>query len=412
MSAQGITDDGGTEVRKAAGGSLDDGLNRLWIERIAETLHFDSLAGRILNRPDLAPYLLFATVYAIDIPVLSSVQYLRFGYHPFIANPSNILVPVGLAFAIWASRSLRSGYETAIQELNDNEGVEQFKQELGIIERVSTLVSAETSTAYREANIRKLVSNRLKIVLLLIGWAFHASWLFFNPEAMEYVFSFGGPVIGIIKFFGIIPFFYYIIGVDFASVYLGILLLLPLKLRISGEINFQDPLGYGHLKPIGDLIKSGTLYYFLAVGAYIIFMGVTAFLARRGAQLADVTRINTFGIAVTIVIGIVLFVLPILVIHGHMKHAKHAKIQQLAKEVEDRGPKDDGMMFPETSIPESVDEGHEYIQYFIKISKVENTHEYPVDVTHLQELVLAAFVPYLAHVTVTFLLTYTASGGH
>lgn len=401
------------EWRTRLGVDGDDGeptSNRLWIERMAGALGFDALSDRLFGRRDLGAYLLFGLAFFVDVPVLSTIQYVQRGFHPYLVNPSTIIVPFGLAFGIWGARRLRDRYEATVAEILTEGHPEAFGQAPGPIVRTLLWFSTDGSPD-RPTSLLELVSDRLRILGLLVGWGYHVSWLVFNPDAMQYVFEMEGPIIGPIKYFGIIALVYYVIGVDFAAVYVGILLVAPLKLRRTGLIDFQDPLGYGRLKPLGDLIKSGTLYYFLAVGVWVVFTGLSNYFARTGSPIPAVAMVSTLGIAILIVFGVVLFVLPILVVHGHMKHAKHQKIQQLAHEVERRGPEGDEMMFPETKIPESVDEGHDYIQYFIKLTKVENTREYPIDVSHLQELVLAALVPYVAHVTVTFLLSYSG-GGH
>lgn len=389
----------------------DDVRNELWIERAAEFVGLEALARERLDRPWLAPYLLFGFVYLVDYGLLAALQYRGQGFHPFLANPSIVLLPVGMAFAIWAARRLRDAYEDTVEGLIENGGDERFGRPPGPLARsVLRLDGTRTVGGVEGTTLRKLVSDRLKVVLLLLGWGFHASWIVFTPDALAFIFDVQGPV-GAIRFFGTIPFVYYVIVVDFAAVYVGILLLLPYKVRTIGIINFQDPLAYGHLKPIGDLTKAGTKLYLFAVAAYVLFTGFSAYFAGADASLPGPVPVGLLGVSAAIVVGVALFVHPVIVVHGHMKNAKHEKIQELAREVEASGPREDEMMFPETSVPETPDDGHEYVQYFIKMTRVENTHEYPIDVSHLQELVLAALVPFVAHVTVTVLFSYVGNGG-
>lgn len=404
-----------TESASGDNGGLERPRNGLWIERMARRLGAETAADRLFGRPDLAPYLIVGTVILVDFGLLTALQsLLPSSTAPYLLNPASVLIPAGTMFALWGSRRLRDDYETAIEGLLERDGTEQLPQSPG---RLWNAVLRADSTRVTDTNaravVRQLVSDRLKAALLLLGWGYHGSWILLNPDAQTFIFDVNGPVIGSIKFFVIIPLVYYVVAVDFGSIYLGVLLLAPVKLRATGFIDLQDPLGYGRLKPFGDLTKSATLYYFVAISAYILLIGISDILARAGAPLPRNEIVNLFGVGLAITFGVVLFVLPILIIHGLMKHAKHEKIHQLAREVEACGPSDDEMMFPDTKVPDSVEEGHDYIQYFIKITKVENTHEYPVDVSHIQEIALAALVPYMAHVTVTFLVSYTAtSGGH
>lgn len=386
--------------------------NQLWIEWMARQFKFDRLGDRLFGRPTLAPYLFFGAVVVLSAGVLSTFQYLQWGYHPYLVNPSAVLSPLGVFFGIWASRRMRQAYEDAVAALIEADGVEQFQAPLGLGGRVVLWFGADSDSDDLEAILRSIVSNRLKAVLLLAGWGFHASWILFNPEVQTFIFETSGTIIGPIKHLVVTPLVIYVVGVDFMGVYVGAILLVPLKLRSTGLINFQDPLGFGQLKPVGHLIKSGTLYYFAGAGAYVLFKGLTVFFARQGAPIPGTTTVATYGITLILVVGVVLFVLPILITHGHMKQAKHRKIQQLAADVQRHGPEGDEMMFPETQVPDTIEEGQEYLHYFIKMTKVENTREYPVDISHLQEFVLAALVPYIAHVTVTFLLSYSSGGGH
>lgn len=405
----------GTSSTPPEDGEWERPRNKLWIERIARRIGAETAANRLFDRPDLAPYLLIGTVILLDFVLLTTLQVLLpYALAPRLLNPAAVLVPAGLLFAIWASRQLRDDYEAAIEKLLDEDGTEQFQQPLSrpwkaVLRADSTRVTDTNASAV----IRELVSDRLKAALLLLGWAYHASWMLFTPETQTFIFDVNGPIVGFIRYFVIVPLIYYVVALDFGSIYLGVLLVAPVKLRATGYIDLQDPLGFGRLKPLGDLIKFATLYYFLAIAAYILLLGLTDISAGTGAPIPESGSVELVGVGLAITFGIALFVLPILIIHGHMKHAKHQKIRQLADNVQDGGPSGDKMMFPDTTVPDSVDDGHDYIQYFIKITNVENTHEYPIDVSHIQEIALAAVVPYIAHVTVTFLLTYTATnGGH
>lgn len=62
-----------------------------------------------------------------------------------------------------------------------------------------------------------------------------------------------------------------------------------------------------------------------------------------------------------------------MMLHGDMKGAKLAKIDEIASNVERGGPPDEPDMFPETSAPWTMDEDHEYVLRYIKMRKVENT---------------------------------------
>lgn len=386
--------------------------NQLWIERVSTALRFDELGSALFDRSGLGPYLFILVIMFVDIPILSTLRYLETGYHPFLANPGVILIPIGLLYGIWGARRLRNQFEEAVEESVIKDGVtDRFPKTLSVPWRwLLRLGTHHGDTEVGREQLEEIISLRFKVLLLLVGWGIHLSWILLNPNALPLIIDVEGPVIGPIKFFFIIPLFYYPIGVEFIATYIGIIILLPLKIRSTGLINFQDPLDFGGLQPIGDLIQSATLYYFLGATAYILLSALPTLVGKAPVDpvIGIVTTTIIFG---SIILGISLFFFPIFIIHKHMKTSKHQKLRIIAREVEEYGGDDDTMMFPETPAPNSADDAHFYTHHFIKIMKVKDTREFPIDVSHIREIIIAAFIPYIAHVTVTFLLGF-AGGSH
>lgn len=384
--------------------------NELWIERVARALRFDRVGAVLLGRPGAAPYLLFLAIYIVDVPILSTVQYLGWGYHPYLVNPSVIAAPVLLLYAIWASRRMRNAHDDAIDDVLPDDPADERGGDLSRLDRALLWVGTGSTRPRDPATLRSLAAPRVKLIGLLVAWALYASWILFNPDVLPLIIEHEGPVIGRIKFFLLVPLAYLPIATEFVVTYLAIILFLPVKIRATGFIDFEDPLGFGGLRPVGDLTRLATTHYLLGVAGYVAGIGLGQVVG-RAEYVADVGPVAPAVLGTAIVLGVTLFFFPIVALHGHMKHAKHAKISQIADQVQTHGPDGDESMFPETTLPESVEEGNEYVHLFIKMRKVENTREYPVDVSHIQELILAAIVPYVAHVTVTFLLSATG-GGH
>lgn len=389
-----------------------DVANRLWSERAAARLGFDRL-GAALGRPGLAPYLLLAAVYALDVPVLSTVRYLQTGYHPYLVNPAAVMVPILAAYAIWSSRRLRDRFEAVIDDLLPDEApLPTVSRELPRrpwFDRAIRRLGTPDGVDERE-QLATLIAPSLKRLLLVVAWGLYVAWILRSPTVQQLILESEGPVIGGIKYGLLLPFVYLPLAVEFVTTYLGTIVILPVQIRAIGLIDFQDPLGFGGLRPVGDLVRRATTHYLLGLGGYVAGIGIGHLLGRAG-YVPQTGLLTTAFIGAATVLGVALFVFPVVVLHGHMKAAKHDRIHAIATEVERRGPEEDSNMFPDTSLPDSPADGSEYLHLYVKLRKVENTREFPIDVSHLQELVLAALVPYLAHVTVTFLLSYTG-GGH
>lgn len=394
----------------AATHGQEGSTNRLWVERIATWLGID----RVTDSPRLSPYLFILGVYLLDIPVLSTIGYLTNPTHPlvFTNNPVGSLgLPIGLVFGVWATRRLRRAYGRAVDGLTGPSSLpDQYRRRLSPIGTAITGFGTtrdpdEPTAAY----VEELVSDRFKLLILVGMWLLYGAHLYLNPTSPEAVYDVAGPVIATIKVWAIIPLGYFVLAVDFIGTYAGVILLLPLKIREIGLMDFRDPLGYGQLKPVGDLIRSATIFYFIGLSVYAIWITSGELLGATAA--VSVSTVITTVIVGGSVLGVVLFFLPIISLHGYMKSAKHEKIQEIAAEIRESGPTDDPEIFPETKLPEDADQGIEYTQLFIDMTVVENTREYPIDVSHLQEILLAAVIPYIAHITTTVIIELLP-GGH
>lgn len=381
------------------------GANRLWIERAATRLGLDRVAG-----PTRAPYLLLGSVYFVDVPILSSIRYVQTGFHPYLVNPASASVIVLAIFALWSSRRLRDAFEETVAALPPGPEASTAQQDSMNDDRPprSTLSRAllrfgrpSEGTGERE-RLEPLVDPRLTTLALGTAWILYVAWITTNPTIQRLILVHEGPLIGGIKYGLLLPGVYLPLGAEFFVTYFGIIVLLPLEIRDAGLVNFQDPHGFGGLRPVGDLIRSASTYYLFGLGGYVAGIGL-GFLLGEAGYVPSVGVVTTGFIVAGIFLGVLLFVYPVLVLHDHMKGAKHEKIQAIAAEVEQHGPPDDQNMFPETKVPTSLEEGNEYVHLYIKLRRVENMREYPIDTTHLQDLVLAVIFPLVAQLTVDLL---------
>lgn len=398
------------------------GSNRLFSERLAMAFRFDDISDRLLGEPEHAPYLFLLAVVMIDLPILSTIEYLQTGYNPLALNPLIVLNPIGFLYGIWAARRIRQKYTEAFptSEQDSDEGsqlldednvinADSFDPSLSVFERalfrVYDTLGSGSAPADPESRFETIAPYRLKYGLLVFGWGLHLTWILLDPDALTLIFELGSPLIGSIKFFGLVPLVYYPIGVDVAATFLGVLVFLPFKLRRRGPVDFEDPLGYGGLKPVGGLISSATLLYLVAFTAWALVAGVGTTLGKEGLP-QTVSTVTQAYMAIGVLVGVGLFALATLSVHRLMKSAKHWRIEQIAKRVREEGPEDDSAMFPDTSVPRSADDASRYMQLHIHMTKVDNMREYPINMSNVQDILFAAILPYLTSLTWNFIVQF------
>lgn len=385
------------------GMAASGGVNHpLWVEAVAERLRFGRLTHRFGLPAGAAPYLYVTALFALDVPLLSTLTpVLNPGSPvPYTSNPFGLsMLLVGLLFAVWAARRLRTGLERTAAELPDPDELPQrYPQSLA--RPLVWLVEFGWTEPPKESR-QPHVSRRLKVGLLFVAWALYLAHLARNPTSPEKLYAVSGPLIASVKVWGIIPFGYIPLAVDLVAGYIGVVGLVPLEVKRRGLIDFSDPLGYGGLKPVGDRIMSATVYYFLALSAYSAWITSGDVL---GAPFAvEVQTVITGFIVGGSVLGVVLYVLPLISLHGFIVAAKQAKTLAIARQVEAHGPPEDTEMFPETGLSDSAVTGIQYTQLFNNLSRVENTREYPIDITQVQQIVIAAVIPSVVRVATTAL---------
>lgn len=101
-----------------------------------------------------------------------------------------------------------------------------------------------------------------------------------------------------------------------------------------------------------------------------------------------------------LLIGVLLFVFPIFWMHQYISRAKEIKIEAIAEETQAIGESND--IFPYAT-PESDQEANSYTYQFIALNQVQETKEYPLDISMIQEVLFALILPYLSTVLFQFL---------
>ncbi|MFB6303111.1 MAG: hypothetical protein ABEH78_09665 [Haloferacaceae archaeon] len=372
----------------------------LWVERMAAATGATGLAER-LGRPGWGPYLLFGAVWTVDVPVLSTIRYLRAGYHPILVNPGVALVPIVLLVALWSVLALRARFEdarTALADCTDGRDVADDGSPLDRLldawdRRVDRWV-ADTD----DPEAWRLIPTRLRAALFVVALVVHVAWVFGARGNPEMLLAREGVIVGAAKFGVLIPFFYFPVVVEFVSVVLAVHLLVPSLVRCGGRVDFEDPLGYGGLRPVGDLVEASATGYFVVLVLYAASVAIGTLtdptIPEPGLVPSALITAGTAG-------GLVLFFGPMFSLHRFMSQQKEDRLEEIRREASKGGGGD--AVFPNLG-PEEDDYLDEYTRHYMNLRRVSEMREFPVSYQRLSKVLGVAALPSLTEVVASYLL--------
>lgn len=377
-------------------GTAEDTEERLWIEIIAKETNLETLGKKVFGRPGLGPYLVVLALYLFDALFLQYFVYLHSGFIGPIENPITLVILPAWLFAVWVARRLKFRYHDVVEQLPEPDPVIVKDKETSA--RTDRLLQAvgvpyESGTV-SPAAFDRTIPKRLRVLVFAVAVLVHFLWLIgtvvYTPANWAWMLETWGRPITYLRMGLVLPFGYYIIVSELVSMFLAVHFVLPGEIIGSGRLNFGDPLGYAGLRPVGRLIKRSTVYYVIGLSTF------GTFFTFNNAVLNP-----TIPFLLTIIgtaLATLMFFGPVYWLHRYMKAAKEAKMEDIAGTVRERGPDTDDGMFPETFV-ETPDHVSEYTHEYIRMRKVEDTAEYPVDVAIVQEVLLILILPFLAHVS-------------
>lgn len=369
----------------------------LWVERAARRLGFARLAHAV-GWEGAGTYLLVAAVLAIHIPILSVVGWLQTGTLSLAVNPGEVFqIPAWLGVA-WIMRRLKRRYTRAVEDLPEavDPDLAEFDPEGPLSRRVTTALGVPAEGTSKETvAIESIVPDRVVVGVVLVGWILYGTQLLTNPAGLiGPVAELTGPAVAAVRFYVIIPLALYPIGGELLGLIVGALVVLPLKIRRAGLIDFSDPHGAGGLEPVGRLFKSIAVTYFVLLALFTTFQTV--------AVGTDPTSLfsSTFIIA-GLAFGVTLFFGPMLWLRGYIGAAKEHKIDVLAERTADIGETADRFPYAE---PTSAEETSRYLYERLRMDQIERTSEFPLNTGMVQEILFALVLPYVTSLAFDYLL--------
>jgi hypothetical protein len=341
----------------------------LWIDAVPRVFGLEALLDRLTGSGELAPYLLVSLGAGLDAG--SSVYLTMRGGEPapLLQNPFWVILPAILLFAVWSIRKFREWYR-AIPDHVD--------------------LAARTGPDYGPESFESLVSRGFRLGLYGLAVGLYATALLLRgsvPAILETL----GPVVGALKFVVVGPVVYIPVGVEFATLFVGIHIRLPRLIRRSNlSMDFTDPTDFGGMYRFGVLIKYS--YYSFAVVLLLFLFWTYAPVIFPGAVGADYPPPGletTVQFAGMWVLGTGLLAHSVAVFHRHMADAKEDKLREVTERIRELG--DDGETIPDTQ-PAAEDAARIRLEYE-NLRRVRQIREYPIDLVMISQLVFSILLP-------------------
>ncbi|MFB6090192.1 MAG: hypothetical protein ABEJ97_03960 [Halobellus sp.] len=325
----------------------------LWIETFARRTGFERLSESLVQHPRLSPYLFVVAVLVVDVPILSTITYLRGYLHPLLAFPLRwAFTPLGLLVAVWIARRLRDEYVRAIEDAGRYVGED------------SRTVS---------------FSSRVRYALVITGFLVYFAWLSTSPWAF---IAREGPIVGSLKWFVLIPVVYVTLVVDACSLFVHNTLYLPRRLnRLGIELDFSDVLGLGGMYPAGKAMKRGAQLYFGGLAVWSVWQLYWYFFTPEQDSFSSVADIVVF--ALLWLVGICVLAGGVVFVHRFMRLRKEQAVAEIKSNIERLGEDDDSYFYTN---PTSQDDKIEYIQQVHHLREVRETRTFPFRISIAWEM--------------------------
>lgn len=343
-----------------------DGEAAFWVERLARVTKFDSLAATLVDDERYGPYLFLLAVLLLDVPVLSTIAYVRQGTFPVDAwwQWPGVLWwfnPVLIVLVLFFLRTLSDKSHRAVREtgrdVDDGRGVNPW------------------------------LPRWLQNGALLLGIAIYGVWF---STTVGPIVGRTWPVIAGIKWLVIIPFVYYTLATDLVALYLHVLIVLPLRIRRSEvPLDFSDPRGLGGFHPIGSLMRFAAVSSFVALSLFtLVWSFVFVVPEWRFTPQSQMIASVFFGLAWSL--ATLLLVAGVYLVHRHMAACRQEHLDRIHREIRLMGK--DGETLPYTN-PRGDAEFRRYLQEYVNLDRVERTRTVPFRVSVAWELVGTALLP-------------------
>ncbi|MFB6076825.1 MAG: hypothetical protein ABEK12_01695, partial [Candidatus Nanohaloarchaea archaeon] len=209
----------------------------LWMERYAEVTGFEWLGDRFVPGSDgsrIAPYLFVGTVWFLVTVGFATLRYLHVGRFPLLETPGMFVLLPAWLFVVFVARRMRDRYAEVVEGLPapvriQGEGEPRYAawvRRFGVSRRAESEPLAE------------MFPGRLRWVLVAGGIGLHLAWFVIDPSPMQTFTQVYGTTLASLYFYAVVPGVFYVFGGELIALYLGVHVLLPLKVTMTDRIDF------------------------------------------------------------------------------------------------------------------------------------------------------------------------------
>jgi len=359
----------------------------MWMHKLVRFTHLDRLAKGIGINEKYAPLLYAIIAIVIMYAVTNSYELVTFGWADLVLRPISALfiisvVTLGILGMIHLHRIY---YDTLGYLFNNRRIARESKDELSVM---------------IPAWAKKVLLGIWLLIAFLFSlsqwWAIKENPNLIGSRTLNQEFSGGYPV-GI----GVAIFYMAVISpgaADLFTIFIGVLRL-PTRIakQISGRLDLLDPARCGGLRPIGVLAVQSSIVYFSAITMINVL-----FMMGGGLPLG---WILVFGIGW--MIGICLFIIPLLNVHYYMKREKEKYLTKIIHDIKKARRKRSKTISGKMT---TIEYRLHLMELHLEYESAEKLQEYPFDTKILRDVVFAALLPLIVEVIYTFLKPIFGNG--
>lgn len=336
-------------------------FGELWIERLSAISGADSIA-RKLGWEKSGPYVFVIIIDFINVPILSTIAYMRGGAHPLLEYPTWVALPLLLLLFIYVTRIVRKRCRVARRSAGRRESADPLP--IDSMRDLRLIFYVVLFTGY-------------VFVLLLAG--------------TDLLIAEGGLIISGIKYLLIVPLLYFVVLTDFGSAIIFTQIGIPVSIAEQDvELDFDDPKRLGGMDPVGTLMSAGVAGYYLGLSILTGAVGVQTLLGLVGPATESVEPITILAFVIAWVIGFIPGLIGIRTLHRHMRSKKETKIEELMDRIETLGVDNETFVYSEK---ETEIDHLKYLKENTKLQKVRETRTFPFNTYNLWESVTSALLP-------------------
>lgn len=330
----------------------------LLTERVAGWFGLDRIAAA-LGRPDAGAYLFPWLAAAIDFGLLSGISWVVVGRETY-ASPILLAIPVGLSVAVFLARWVRAQYRAAVESLSDDR---------------------------LDDSLLTLPTGRLRQGLFVVFYLGYLAQLLSHPAEVAGFVDIHGATVAWTKYLVMSP-FYFVVYADVAALLAAAMLRFPWRVyQARPKLDFSDVHGFAGLYETSRLLQAGAVVYFLGTAGWTAFL----YAPQSAETIPEVSPVEQLVFPLLWVVGVLLYLGPVMLLHRYLVAEKEAKIEEIDDQLREFDPDGERKGLPYLS-PRREDIPLVQ-QKYLELQQVRGQRDYPANVSIVEELALAAFVP-------------------